>query len=270
MIQRLATMRYSTIAFTSDFGLEDHYVSVVKFVIKRLSNGEVDVIDVSHSLGRHNLYRGAYVSAVAAKYAPQDTLHLIVVDPTVGTKRDIVVFETERNGVFIAPDNGVLTHAYEWFSGTGYLADLRSVVGKDVSSTFHGRDVFAPLAVKVAMGVEPSSLGRGVDPDDLKRLKLTRPNLRKGAVTCSVLNVDVFGNVITNIPNHTLNQDSYVVQSSRGAFKLAKSQTYASLQADSLLLINGSEGFYEIALNGKPAAALIGAEPGSELSVYED
>ncbi|MEM3670504.1 MAG: SAM-dependent chlorinase/fluorinase [Thermoprotei archaeon] len=253
------------IAFTSDFGLEDHYVGVVKAIIAKLGDGKISVIDISHMVGRHNIFRGAYVSAVAAKYTPKDCVHLVVVDPSVGTGRRIVIYETDSGSVFVAPDNGVLNYAYEWFKGTAYLAEHNVIHTDATSATFHGRDVFAPLAVKLADGSDPSEFGERSATSDLVKLHVAKPELTERECVCSVLNVDVFGNVITNVPNGLLERDSYWLRSTKGRFPVQRKETYAQGAPGSLLLIRGSEGFYEIALNSSSAGNLTGLEPGQKM-----
>jgi len=153
-------VEFTKIAFTSDFGYRDHYVAVVKATILSRVTRSVTFVDVTHDVGRQNVRRAAYAVGVSGKYLGEDTVHLVVVDPTVGTDRRIVVFKPRDHCVFVAPDNGVLTLAYEWFRGEVYYAKPPST---PVSHTFHARDVFAPLVAEIVEGrlrehVEPASL----------------------------------------------------------------------------------------------------------------
>jgi len=142
-------VEYTKIAFTTDFGYRDHYVAVVKSVILSRLKKDVVFLDVTHDVGRQNVRRAAYIVGVAGKYMGQDTVHLVVVDPTVGTERKIVVFKPKNHCLYVAPDNGVLTLAYEWFGGEVFYAKPQN---KAASRTFHARDVFAPLVAEIVAG----------------------------------------------------------------------------------------------------------------------
>lgn len=252
---------YTKIAFTTDFGYRDHYVAVVKAVILSRLNKSVVLLDVTHDVGRQNVRRAAYTVAVAGKYLGEDTVHLVVVDPTVGTDRKIVVFKPKGHCLYVAPDNGVLTLAYEWFGGDVFYAKPPT---KPVSRTFHSRDVFAPLVAEIVNGnlegcVEPASMGEVVKLDYPKYEG--RGDFARGCV----LYVDVFGDVITNIPNGSLDLERYILRVGGLQSELRRAASYSVGSPGELLLIEGSEGYYEIAVNKGSAASLLGVEEGAEV-----
>lgn len=255
-------MEYTKIAFTTDFGYRDHYVAVVKAVIMGRLKKSVAFLDVSHDVGRQNVRRAAYTVAVAGKYLGEDTVHLVVVDPGVGTDRRIVVFRPKGHCLYVAPDNGVLTLAYEWFGGEAFYA--KPPTGP-VSRTFHARDVFAPLVAEIVNG----NFEAMVEPADMDGLvKLSYPRFEKlgGSVRGCVLYVDVFGDVITNIPNGSLTAGKYVVCGAEGNLGEAHYATsYSGGVRGELLLIEGSEGYYELAVNRGSAASALGLVEGDEV-----
>jgi S-adenosylmethionine hydrolase len=254
-------VEFTKIAFTSDFGYRDHYVAVVKATILSRVTRSVTFVDVTHDVGRQNVRRAAYTVGVSGKYLGEDTVHLVVVDPTVGTDRRIVVFKPRDHCVFVAPDNGVLTLAYEWFRGEVYYAKPPS---KPVSHTFHARDVFAPLVAEIVEGrlrehVEPTSLDAVV--------KLNYPAYERlgDRVHGCVLYTDVFGDVITNIPNGSLEATSYRLITRGGEFVVSQASSYSAGLAQQPLLIEGSEGYYEVAVNKDSAASVLGVTEGDEV-----
>jgi len=258
-------VEFTKIAFTSDFGYRDHYVAVVKATILSRVTRSVTFVDVTHDVGRQNVLRAAYAVGVSGKYLGEDTVHLVVVDPTVGTDRRIVVFKPRDHCVFVAPDNGVLTLAYEWFRGEVYYAKPPS---KTVSHTFHARDVFAPLVAEIVEGrlrenVEPASL------DAVVKLNYPAYKLRGDRVHGCVLYTDVFGDVITNIPNGSLDASSYKLTTRRGEFVVSQAPNYSAGLAQQLLLIEGSEGYYEVAVNKGSASSVLGVTEGDEVVLID-
>ncbi|MEM0120061.1 MAG: SAM-dependent chlorinase/fluorinase [Thermoprotei archaeon] len=257
-------MEFTKIAFTSDFGYRDHYVAVVKATILRGITRSVGFIDVSHDVGRQNIRRAAYVVGVAGKYLDEHTIHLVVVDPTVGTNRRIVVFIPHGHCVFVAPDNGVLTLAYEWFEGDVYYAKQTT---NRVSKTFHARDVFAPLVAEIVEGrlsenVEPTSL------NTVAKLDFPAYGQRDGGFHGCVLYTDVFGDVITNIPNGSLDAPIYKLVTKGGEFTVRQASSYSVGSDKELLLIEGSEGYYEVAVNRGSAASVLGVSEGDEVVMF--
>ena len=185
------------ITLLSDFGTDDNSVAVMKGVIYGV-NPEVHIVDISHSIAPYDIASGAEILAMAYHYFPKGTIHVAVVDPGVGGDRRGILVATE-NFFFVGPDNGIFSYVYD---DPGYLwaRDLRAVdfFLEKVSSTFHGRDVFAPVAGYLAAGEDPEDFGPTiVNP---VKLKISESHVRPGgSIEGEVVYVDHFGNLITNI-----------------------------------------------------------------------
>jgi S-adenosylmethionine hydrolase len=258
-------MSFVKVAMITDFGLNDHYVAVTKAVILNRSKKPVVFLDVSHNVERQNIAKAAYLCAVSAKHMGKDTIHLVVVDPTVGTDRKIVVFKTENNGIFVAPDNGVLSHALEWFAGDIYYY-ITSFEG--ASKTFHARDIFAPLVAQIINGEGIDAFFIKTPKTSLVRLKFPEFKLESTSIKGSIIYVDIFGNLITNIPNGVLKEESVQLVAKNKRFRIRQCKTYAEGRKDELLLIEGSEGFYEIAINQSSANKVLQLKEGDEIVFF--
>ena len=195
------------ITLTSDFGLKDPYVAEMKGVILTI-NPQANIIDVTHSIEKFNIREGAFILASAAPYFPKDTIHLAVIDPIVGTERRSILIQTKR-GFFVGPDNGVLMLAAQ-NQGIEHLYELSNpkFMLTKVSSTFHGRDVFAPAAAHLDRGVKPSEFG----PEITEAATIKFPSVvrRNSSLIGEVWHIDDFGNIITNISQKDLPQNQVV------------------------------------------------------------
>jgi hypothetical protein len=250
-------MTGSIITLTTDFGLQDHYVGAMKGVI--LSRcPEAHLVDITHDIPPFSLYAGAYAVDQAAPFFPPGTIHVVVVDPGVGTDRKPLLVEFQEQ-FFIAPDNGVLSLA---LVRTG-SSTAREITNRDLwlphpSSTFHGRDIFAPVAAALASGTaRPENVGPLVE--NIQRLPgLTPVELERGAWQGKILSVDRFGNVITNFRppagSFSLNVGQHVITEFRPSFGAA---------APGLVFAySGSSGYLEIAMNQGNAAQIVRAAAG--------
>jgi S-adenosyl-L-methionine hydrolase (adenosine-forming) len=258
------------ITLTSDFGLKDHYVGTVKGVILSV-NPEVRMVDLSHSVQPFDVLDGALTIAQAYRYFPSDTIHMVIVDPGVGTQRRPILVTTEKH-VFIAPDNGVLSLVYE----REERISVRHITSEHyflqpVSATFHGRDIFAPVAGYLSKGVETAKFGDEIS--DYVRLAAPKPKaINERMLRGVVLKVDQFGNIITNI---TPAEAPALFQAQPPAFKIMVgasevvkvSQAYADGAPGEPFGILGSMGFLEIAMNRGSAAQVLGAQKGTEVGV---
>lgn len=188
------------IGLITDYGHKDPYVGVVKAVIKSI-NPDAEIIDITHSITRHNVLEAAIVLDVSADYFPVGTIFVVVVDPGVGSSRRALLLETTRY-ILIGPDNGCLSLLAER-DGVRRAFDISNSKYRlpEVSYTFHGRDVFAPIAAWVSRGVPLEDVGVEVVWQELNKIAIRRPrvNARERAVTGEILYIDVFGNVMTNI-----------------------------------------------------------------------
>lgn len=258
---------------TTDFGLRDPYVGVMKGVALGI-NPRVPIIDLTHQIRPQNVAQAAFVLGASYRFFPTGAIHVVVVDPGVGTDRMALLLVTPH-GRFLAPDNGVLSHVLR-----DYLDDPPEQAGEidvpaglvayrltnprywlhPVSRTFHGRDVFAPAAAHLSLGVAPDALGEPVKR--LCWLPSPRPTRRGNVIRGEVINVDHFGNLVTNIPAAMLAEASAIELKVRGRVIKGLSQTYhgdAESVQDGLVALVGSQGYLEAAVRDGSAAHLLDA-----------
>jgi len=263
--------RRQVVTLTTDFGLADHFVGVLKGVILNI-NPEVQIVDVSHSVNSYDIFDAAFTLAQSYRYFPSDTIHLVVVDPGVGAARRPILART-MNYKFVAPDNGVLSLIYE---REGEALEVRHVTAdhyflNPVSNTFHGRDIFAPIVGWLSKGVELDKFG---DPiTDYAKFTPPRPKkvsdtLMKGVV----LKVDKFGNIITNLSPEDIPQ---LFSENPPPFKIIVNQqeisrlnlAYSMGKPSEVFAIVGSSGFLEICTNRGSAAKTLNVARGAEIGV---
>ncbi len=269
------------ITLTTDFGLQDNFVGVMKGVIAGLAPA-ARVIDLTHAVPPQDVAAGAFSLATAFAYFPPGTIHLAVVDPGVGSARRAIA--VAAGGYYwVAPDNGLLGYAFaalaaagrlegQWRDGSWELgADALAVELTEprfwlpsVSRTFHGRDVFAPVAAQLARGVPLRALGRLVP--SIQALALPRPVPVAGGWQGTVLYVDRFGNLITSLDAATLAGRDWSVEVA-GQRIPALSESYAAM--DALGAVLDSAGYLEIAVPNASAAARLGIGVGAPVVAWE-
>jgi S-adenosylmethionine hydrolase len=263
-------MKPKIVTLLSDFGLKDPYVAEMKAVILSRCS-EAKIVDISHEVDKFDVRMGAFILASAVPYFPEGTVHVAVVDPGVGTARRPVVVEARR-GCYVGPDNGVLMSAA---SKEGlehvYVIESTRYIFHDVSGTFHGRDVFAPAAAYLALGVAGSEFGREVW--DYVMPEFAKPVLKENAVFGEVLHVDDFGNVVTNISSETMKKlavsenESLLVEVGEKTATLRLCSAYGEVAKDRPLLSLGSHDFLEISVNQGSAARLFRVKRGDSVRV---
>ena len=239
------------VALLSDFGLRDGYVAQMKGTILDLCPSAV-ITDISHDVQRHNIPMGSFILETTAPYFPKDTIHVAVVDPGVGSARNAIVVECE-SALFVGPDNGLMARASEK-PGVKSIHEIRAeeFQRKIVSSTFHGRDVFAYAAGMIASGRRPEEVGPRVSK--LETLDLSPPTLLGKKLVCQVLHVDVFGNVITDVGEKLVRNIPVTfgesVEILTGARKLQAqyARSYHEVDRGAMAVLLGSQGFLEIAV----------------------
>lgn len=258
------------ITFTTDFGLSEHYVGVMKGVVLSI-NPAAQMVDITNSIQSFDILDGALAISQAYSFFPKDTIHVVVVDPGVGGQRRAILVNAGQYQ-FVAPDNGVLSLVYE----REERVMVRQIMSEHyfrhpVSNTFHGRDVFAPVAAYLSKGVDAVKFGDEIT--DYVRFaapkpKAAGPNTWKGVV----LKTDKFGNLITNITPKDIPQ---IFDGSSQAFKITVGKaevttlypSYSAGKAGEIFAILGSTGFLEISANKGAASRLAGADRGSEVSL---
>lgn len=252
------------ITLTTDFGTRDGYVAAMKGVILGIAPG-VHLVDISHEVAPQDIPEAAFLLGGVYRFFPPETVHLVVVDPGVGTERRGLAVRAGGHR-FVAPDNGVLTPVLEAEEDAQIISLTNADYWlDDVSHTFHGRDIFAPVAAHLAAGVPIEALG--VPIEDPVRLTLPNPQIADGATEGSVLWADHFGNLVTNIPATALTPgEIYRVTVGRltvtGLFT-----TYGQVRAGQPLALIGSHGFIEVAVREGSAAEMAGVGRGAKVRV---
>lgn len=249
---------FDYISFTTDYGLSDGFVASCHGVIAREAP-DVKIIDVTHMIAPGDVTRAAAVLAQTVPHLPP-SVHLAVVDPGVGTTRRAVVLETAR-GLFVGPDNGLLIWAAEALGGIVAASELSTP--DDASRTFHGRDLFAPAAARLALGTQDT--GPHLDPATLIRLPDPVVALGDGWIEAEVLTIDRFGNVQLAAPGACLEQlpDRVTV----GGCRAVRGETFADAPTGGLVVFGDSAGRVAIAVNGGRAAAMLAVTPGEVLRI---
>jgi S-adenosylmethionine hydrolase len=258
------------ITFTTDFGMTEHYVGVMKGVIHSI-NPSATTVDITNAVQSFDILDGALAISQAYTYFPKDTIHLVVVDPGVGsTRRPILVSAGQY--LFVAPDNGVLSLVYEREERVSVRhISAEHYFRQPVSPTFHGRDIFAPVAAYLSKGVDINKFGDTIS--DYVRFVAPKPKaIAANSWKAVVLKADKFGNLITNITPQDIPQ---IFDGTAQAFKITVGKAevtklYANYSAGAqgeLFAVLGSTGFLEISANRGPASRLAGADKGSEVNV---
>ncbi len=255
------------ITLTTDFGLSDHYVAAMKGAVLKI-NPEASIVDITHLVTPHNIREGAFMIASATPYFPENAIHVGVVDPGVGGERRALLIETE-NAFFIGPDNGLFSLALEGMEVKRTIELTSSdFFGPLVSQTFHGRDIFAPVAAHLSLGRDPSEFGDAGSPP--LPLKGAVPVRNGDEIAGEVVHIDRFGNIITNIrwiDIETLGGEAALTASFKGSSIILSGESYSSVAASTLLALQGSSGFLEIAKRGGDAGETLAAATGDEVSV---
>jgi S-adenosyl-L-methionine hydrolase (adenosine-forming) len=254
--------RKSIITLTTDFGTKDPFAGIVKGVILGI-NPEAVIVDLAHEVAPQNVLQGAFVLMAGSRWFPQGTVHMAVVDPGVGGKRRPIVIET-NTGFFVGPDNGVLSWAVN-NTDTSKIVEIKNpaYMNRTISSTFHGRDIFATVSAHLSNGLSISELGPQID--DPVTIQFPKPEQTEGEIHGEVVYIDHFGNLVTNIE---LPKGSPVNQVVIGKMKITRiSKSYDEGRSGELLAIVGSTGYLEISVNLKNAQQEIGARIGQNVLV---
>jgi S-adenosyl-L-methionine hydrolase (adenosine-forming) len=263
------------IVFLSDYGLEDEFVGICHAVIARISPDST-VIDLSHAVPPQDVLRGAFVLGRSIRYLPAGAVVLAVVDPGVGTPRRPVAIETSGGGqLLVGPDNGLLSMAWRERGGVARAVHITQpdVILEPVSTTFHGRDVFAPAAAHLAAGKDLSALGPDVDPASLVVLEAPVPGVEPGRIDTEVLGVDRFGNVQLSARLDHLERAGLAgvnrlqVVTHAGSTRVRPAATFGDVTEGEFALIVDSGEMLALVLNRGNAAEALGLAPGDSLAI---
>ncbi|MGI9099779.1 MAG: SAM hydrolase/SAM-dependent halogenase family protein [Solirubrobacteraceae bacterium] len=263
----------AVVTFLSDYGLGDDFVGVCHGVIARIAP-QVRVIDVTHGIARHDVRSGAIVLRRALPFMPAG-VHLAVVDPEVGAQRRAVALRcAEDERLLVGPDNGLLTAAAERFGGVVEAVDVgRSPLRLEpVSASFHGRDVFAPVAAQLAAGTSLAQAGEPLDPAELMALDLHRARLTADGLLAHVLQADGYGNIVLDVEHAQVAGSglrlgrAVTVNGERGLY----ATTFADVPAGGLLLYEDGYRTLALAVNRGSALAALGLDIDDEVLIAPD
>lgn len=257
------------ITLLTDFGTRDPYVASMKGVILGI-NPEAKIVDITHQIPPQDILEAAYTLYTSYKYFTKGTIHVIVVDPGVGSRRRIIALKT-RDYIFIAPDNGVLSLVLQ----KEKVKEIVKVTNKKyflkpVSDTFHGRDIFSPVAAHLSQGVSFKNIGKRTKK--IRELKISKPEVSRGQVIGRIIHIDRFGNLVTNIDKETMKSE---VQGPMSKVKInigkrrirGIRKSYTEVKKGELLALFGSSGFLEISINLGNASKVLNVKKGEKIKV---
>jgi S-adenosylmethionine hydrolase len=244
----------SIITLTTDFGIEDEYVGVMKGVILSIHPDAI-IVDITHHIYPQDLIQAAYTIKASYQYFPSGTIHIVVIDPGVGSKRSILAME-KLGHFFLAPDNGVLSLLFDEID-IGSIVHVKNTryFLKSISQTFHGRDIFAPVGAHMSKGVNITDLGDLIEENQVVRLSIKEPIQSKGELTGQIITIDRFGNLISNINskyfkdfcNNGTNRSVEIIIGEKKIIGL--SYSYENDKDQGPIAIVGSRGMLEIGIN---------------------
>jgi S-adenosylmethionine hydrolase len=260
-------MKRPIITLLTDFGTKDHYVASMKGVILSI-NPRCLLIDITHLVSPHDIREGAFILFNAYSHFPKGTIHLAVVDPGVGGARRPLLLVTQ-NYFFVGPDNGLFTMISRKESVNQIIAlDNQKYQRSKVSTTFHGRDIFAPVAAHLSMGVRPNALGHKID--SLVWLGFEAPFIKEGRLLGEILHVDTFGNLVSNIDEGGLIRfiqgRPFVIRAGRKTVRGLKKGYWEGKKDEPIALI-GSGGFLEISVREGNAQKSLKVKRGDPIEI---
>jgi len=264
----------SFITFLTDFGLEDDFVGTCHGVMKRIAP-DVQIIDITHGIPPRQVLPGALTLANTLPYMPVG-VHLAVVDPGVGSARRALALRDGAGRIHVGPDNGLLVPAAEKLGGIKEAHELTNPAYalESVSRTFHGRDLFAPAAAHLALGVPLAELGPPIDPDALARLDLPQPEVGSSRIRCKVISIDRFGNMQLNIDRSHLDQTEIVpgqrleLELGPERYYVVAARTFADARPGDIILYEDAYRNVAIAISGGNAAEMLGVHEGQDLRIH--
>jgi S-adenosylmethionine hydrolase len=256
------------VSLLTDYGHEDEFVGVCHAVIRGIAP-DVPIVDVTHGIPRYGVRQGAIVLRNAVPYVPAG-VHVAIVDPQVGTERRGIALRTGDNRMLVGPDNGLLSLAWEVCGGVVEAVDITRSPHRlePVSATFHGRDIFAPVAAHLATGAELAEAGQHVEPDELQVLALPQPEVDDGSVAAHVLLVDRFGNASLDVGHAdlagsglSLGKPVEIEVEGGERFIATFAQTFADVRPGDVILYEDAYRMLAIAVNRGDAASALRLSP---------
>lgn len=274
----MADFNQKLICLLTDFGLKgQHYVASMKGVILKI-NPNIRIIDITHNVTPYSIIEASYILKTTYKHFPEGTAFIIVVDPGVGSPREILALKTMSNHYFIGPNNGI-------FSGnfTKNIVECIEIqndefFNKPISNTFHGRDIMAPVAAHTISGIPLSTFGPNFNLNNLKESQITYDvDFEKKVIQCSIQYIDSFGNGTTNIPmgNNIIKNSEFIINEGTEISVKIKKKRYkgfftlhfSNAPIESILFLVGSTGFLEISINQGNASKKLGFKVGDIITI---
>lgn len=257
------------VTLLTDFGLEDNYVAQMKGVILQHSP-DCQIVDISHQVQRHNIVQGAFLLETAVPYFSVRAIHVAVVDPGVGSPRLPIIVKC-KSAFLVGPDNGLLELASRRLRfEAAYKIDGAQLEIEKASPTFHGRDIFAKTAALLAKGRSLNSLGSALS--SIVSLSLPKPSVSGKKLLCTVLHLDSFGNIVLNATNAFFGArfrpgERLTVESTSGRWEARFATTYSDVGQGELAVLQGSQGYIELAAREDSAGKLTGSKVLDELRI---
>jgi len=256
----------NVITLTTDFGLQDYYVSAMKAVILDIAP-DVRLIDISHDIPSQDIMAGSWILKNSAMLFPEGTVHTVVVDPGVGTDRNAVAVKIEDQ-YFIGPDNGIFSLLTQELDYTAVRLDNEQYWRDEMSKTFHGRDIFAPAAAHLSEGVPMEELGEPLD--ELVTYRWTVPIADKDGLEGMVIHIDKFGNLVTNISSDQIED---VIEDKSVKIYVGNTildeivSTFGAVAEGEPMAFIGSSGMLEVGINKGNAEEMLSVQKGAQISL---
>lgn len=256
----------NVITLTTDFGLRDYYVSAMKAVMLGIAP-EARLIDVSHDIPSQDIMAGSWVLKNSAMLFPSKTVHVVVIDPGVGTERHPIALQIEDQ-YFVGPDNGIFSLLTPDNDYTAVRLTRQQYLRESPSNTFHGRDIFAPAAAHLSRGVPLEELGEPLD--ELVSYRWMQPIADRDGVQGTIIHIDKFGNLITNIPDALVRA---VVEGKKVKIYVGNvilndiSDTFGTVAEGEPVAYIGSAGMLEVGINKGNAEEMLGVQKGTQISI---
>ena len=271
-VRYVADMKNRTIALLTDFSYEDPFIGMMKGVIYSI-NPSARIVDLAHNLPKYDVRTAAFILLTSYKYFPPGTIFCCVVDPGVGTNRRAIAIKTKKY-YFIGPDNGCMLWAANDDS-IDVVVEItnRKYMLEKISTTFHGRDIFAPASAHLSRGVDISELGKKINPNSLVRIEFPQLVIQGNRYELEVLAVDGFGNIFLNIRTEQIDLEkgenvSIIVGDKRYIARVVK--TYGEAEKGSLVVLcDTSHGYLEIAVNQGSAKSVLGVDVGDRIIIVD-
>jgi len=257
-------MRTQIITLLTDFGTKNGYVGAVKGVIKRI-NPQAEIVGVTHDIDSYDVLGAAFALNNFYRYFPKGTIHLAVVDPGVGSLRQPILVKT-KDFFFVGPDNGIFSFVYQRENLTDIIViSNQKYFLAEPSSTFHARDVFAPVAAYLSLGIKIDEFG--APAKECMKFVIPEPESRGKSLKGEIIHIDRFGNLITNIPADFLENKKHTeIRVGKRRIK-GISRSYFEIKVKELGALIGSSNFLELAVNQGSAQKLLKAKVGDQIGI---